>query len=79
MAEKQRTPAEKEYIDFLENRCGHPLTESQKSLAIRQARLCAELMPFLKEIAERLPERTPQELKFIASMEKYRGRPLTEP
>ena len=75
----KRTAEEEEYIDFIEKRCGHPLTDSAKRLAIRQARLCAELRPFLDEIAERLPERTPEEQELIAFMEKHYGRPLTEP
>jgi hypothetical protein len=44
-----------------------------------QARLCAELLPYLQEIEERLPERTAEELQLISDMEKYHGRSLTEP
>jgi len=52
----------------VEKRLGRPLTESEKRFAIRQAQLCAELLTFLEEINNRLPERTPEELDFLKAI-----------
>ena len=43
-----------------------------------QARLCAELLPYLKEVEERLPQRTAEELQLTSDMEGLEGRPLAE-
>ena len=70
---------EQEYISYLEKRNGRSFTEGEKKTAIRYARLYEELKPFLDDVSERLPERSPQEMELIAHMERLEGRPLTEP